>query len=314
VRTLFYKGKTQNRYARLIIVTCYVSYLFQSLLCYSGQEEQLLSNYQTKPFSKLSEQVVSRQGQLALNMSSVTWEHGESDSFIFHFEKGFLCPQFAAASESFYKLIKQHLEITEDSYQRKSHVYVFLGENSWNEFVSGANLDQWTGGWCTGRELFIRSRPNPRFQNSTLPHEITHLVLYRFIGEDMPIWLNEGLAEFEGRRLQVLYLKKHNYRAGGHSSRVSIDQYIPLKELTSFIDYPDPKAKVEAFYNESERLIHFLYHKHNGMKNLIEFIELQSKGLTFQSALESVYKIPSSHFSEFEQTFIEYATKEVMSK
>jgi len=38
------------------------------------------------PFDQLSEKSVSRQGDAALNLKSVQWQHSESDHFIFHTE------------------------------------------------------------------------------------------------------------------------------------------------------------------------------------------------------------------------------------
>ena len=40
------------------------------------------------PFTELSERSVSRQGDAALNLKAVRWEHSESDHFIFHTETG----------------------------------------------------------------------------------------------------------------------------------------------------------------------------------------------------------------------------------
>ena len=51
------------------------------------------------PFAELSERSVSRQGDLALNLKAVKWEHSESDHFIFHSETGFSVPQLAVSAE-----------------------------------------------------------------------------------------------------------------------------------------------------------------------------------------------------------------------
>src|SRR5437870_3136075 len=95
-------------------------------------------------FGALSHQQMSRRGATALKMPEVKWIHGESDHFIYHFEEGFLCPQFAIATELFYWRIKEHLGITEDSYERKGSIFVFLGTNSWHEFSRQVKLEKWT--------------------------------------------------------------------------------------------------------------------------------------------------------------------------
>ena len=103
---------------------------------------------------------------------------------MFHTESGFAVPQLAGATEEFYANIKKDLGIDEDTFQRKSHIYVFLNEAAWKEFAGHNHLDVWTGGICNGRELFLQSRAHYSFQGTTLTHELTHLTLYRFVGGD----------------------------------------------------------------------------------------------------------------------------------
>ena len=134
---------------------------------------------------------------------------------------------------------------------------MFLNEQAWHEFVGDGKLEPWTGGWCTGRELFFWSRPHFKFQGTTLPHEMTHLALHRFVGGDTPLWLNEGFAEFEGFRLYRTYLRLRGYGMKNVTDHLDRDQYIPLRNLTTAVDYPKTQDEVAAFYTESERLVNF---------------------------------------------------------
>ena len=77
---------------------------------------------------EMSERSVSRQGDMALGIKSITWQHSESDHFIFHTEVGFAVTQLVGVAEWSYGEIKKDLEITQDSFERKCHVYVFLNE------------------------------------------------------------------------------------------------------------------------------------------------------------------------------------------
>ena len=261
------------------------------------------------PFEELSDRTLSRQGEAALKLPSVKWEHSETDHFVFHTEAGFAIPQLAGAAEWSYAGIKKDLEITQDLFERKCHIYVFLNEQAWHNFVGSSKLEPWTGGWCTGRELFFWSRPNFKFQGTTLPHELTHLVLYRFVGGDIPLWLNEGLAEFEGVRLYRNYLKRRGYTLTNIRDYVDRDQYISLHELTGAVDYPRTKEQVVAFYTESQRLINFLYYQNGGTDPLIRFLKLQSQGARFESAWRDIYNSKYSDEQSFEDAFISYVTK-----
>ena len=261
------------------------------------------------PFEELSDHNLSRQGEAALNLPGVKWEHSETDHFIFHTESGFAIEQLAGAAEWSYAEIKKDLEITQDLFERKCHIYVFLNERAWRDFVSTGKLEPWTGGWCTGRELFFCSRPHFKFQGTTLPHEMTHLVLYRFVGGDIPLWLNEGLAEFEGVRLYRTYLKMRGYTLTNVRDHLDRDQYIPLDELTRAVDYPRETDQVVAFYIESQRLVNFLYYQHGGIGPLIRFLKLQSQGSQFDSAWREIYSSKYSDQQAFENKFINYVTQ-----
>jgi hypothetical protein len=207
-------------------------------------------------------------------------------------------------------LIKQDIGVTQDSYERKCHIYVFLNQQAWHDFVGSGKMEEWTGGWCTGRELFFASRPHFKFQGPTLPHEMTHLVLHRFIAGDIPLWLNEGFAEFEGVRLYRNYLKARGYSLGNITDHVARSDYIPLNELTSAVDYPRSRDEVVNFYNESRLLVTFLYYQHGGMNLLLKFIKLSGDGARFESAWQEVYSSKYSSVDAFETKFIAYLTKE----
>jgi hypothetical protein len=263
-----------------------------------------------KAFEELSERNVSRAGEQALKMTSVKWEHFETDHFIFHSETGFAAAQLASASEEFYREIKEDLGITEDAYQRKSHLYVFLNETAWREFAAHNRLDPWTGGCCNGRELFFRSRPHFSFQGTTLPHEMTHLALYRFIGGDIPLWLNEGFAEFESTHLYRMYLKKRNYRLPVLAPLVEKDRYIALDTLTRAVDYPSNAADARAFYAESQRLVSYLHQMPGGGPSFLKFMKRHCAGLTFESAAKEIYGSAFPGMNEFNEKFRAYATQE----
>lgn len=266
------------------------------------------------PFDELSERSVSRTGDTALKIATVKWEHSESDHFIFHTEAGFAVTQLVSVAEWSYAAIKKDLQITQDSFERKCHIYVFLNEGVWREFVGNGKMEPWTGGWCTGRELFFASRPHFKFQGTTLPHEMTHLVMHRFVGGDIPLWLNEGLAEFEGIRLYRTYLKTRNYTLTNVRDHLDPDQFIPLKDLTSAVDYPKAQEEVTAFYVESERLISFLYFQYGGTDPLMKFLRLQSQGERFDSAWREAYGRERGDQQAFEDKFASYVIKTKQSE
>jgi hypothetical protein len=201
--------------------------------------------------------------------------------------------------------------------RRKSHrwgwetIFVFLGTNSWHEFTQNNRLEKWTGSSQSGGELFIQARANQRLDRSAfLPHEITHLIIQRFIG-DVPLWLNEGIAEFEGHRQRAIYLRTHSPGkfVGLVANVVPRDELIPLSELTGFVDYLDDETKTKTFYLESELLVRYLIVKCGGNEPFLEFLKFHSQGLRFSSALRKSYGDRFENIEVFEEEFAKYASK-----
>ncbi|MGC9357322.1 MAG: peptidase MA family metallohydrolase [Anaerolineae bacterium] len=87
-----------------------------------------------------------------------------------------------------------------------------------------------------------------------LPHELTHLVLYRRLGargyETLPTWLNEGLASnFEQRPEPAYYLALQ--------SAAEEENFIPLADLcTPF--YAMPTNRLVLAYAESQSVVDYL--------------------------------------------------------
>jgi hypothetical protein len=263
-------------------------------------------NYHEVEFARLSDQNVSRRGAVLLKMPGLAWVHGESDHFVFHFERGFLCPQLATAIELFYGRIKLDLGIATDAYERKAHVFVFLHPERWQEFAAETKIEPWSAAVQIGNELFACARANQRLDASpNLPHELTHLVVKRFVG-DVPLWLNEGVAQVEGARARVQYL-----RARGASMRIplpdlAVESKLPMAELTGFVDYPADDATREIFYRQSELVVWFLMEQGGNEEAFRQFLKLQSQGLSFASALDKAFGSQLRNVEAFEKSFTGY--------
>ena len=79
-----------------------------------------------------------------------------------------------------------------------------------------AALDPWTGGIHSQGSLFIQRNPELKFKGSTLGHEVTHLVIERFFGSGVPLWLNEGYAEYSASRCYAAFNRARGYAGAAH--------------------------------------------------------------------------------------------------
>ena len=134
-------------------------------------------------------------GQAALAIRASEWRHAETTNFIYHYFQSFVAAPVSVEAEFYYRLIAQELGKDTTQWERKSHIFVFESAEDWAQFQRNGALDPWTGGVHSRGELFIRRDPQFRFKGNTLGHEVAHLVVDRFFGANVPLWLNEGYAE-----------------------------------------------------------------------------------------------------------------------
>jgi hypothetical protein len=246
------------------------------------------------PFQSLSNTAFGVYGRTAIALNPDSFKHAESTNFIFHYFDPITANQVATESEFFFRTIAKDFGREGEPVERKAHIFM-LPDKEWNEFKRGAALDPWTGGMHTGNELFI-PREGERPQGPTLGHEVGHLVVQRFFGDNIPLWLNEGYAEYISGVLYASFYRARKYAAKPHFAGMTLEDYIPLEKLTALTTYPAREKEVAAFYIESRKLVSFLQQR--GKESFRAFFASMAKGSSFNSALQSAYGTSGREFEE----------------
>src|SRR6202012_2812457 len=148
------------------------------------------------PMQSLTDRAITPLGQAALSIHPNDWKHAETTNFVYHFFHGFVAAPVSVEAEFYYPVISADLEKDTTQWERKCHIYIFETDADWKEFQKKGSLDPWTGGIHSQGSLFIQRNPDLKFKGNTLGHEVTHLVVERFFGSGVPLWLNEGYAEY----------------------------------------------------------------------------------------------------------------------
>ncbi|MBI4024740.1 MAG: hypothetical protein HY360_07135 [Verrucomicrobia bacterium] len=249
------------------------------------------------------QRTLTRRAIEALSMESNEWHHAESEHFVYHFSERWMAERAASESETYYAQIKEDLKIDQDRWEIKGHIFLFEKEVLWRSFVAKSGIDRWSGGVCSGNEIYLLSPPKAQpFTGTVLPHEMAHLVVSRFVRGHVPVWLSEGFAEQQGRRRFLAYTKPRGHNLWVPVHPISAETYIPLEELTSSSDYPADEAKVRSFYAESLRLAQFLVEDHP-KQDFLEFLQCMADGLRFATALDRVYGVQYRDLETFETSF-----------
>ena len=258
--------------------------------------------------TRLSDRNFAPLGQAALAIRANDWKHAETTNFVYHFFQSFIATPVSVEAEYYYRVISSELGKDTTQWERKCHIFIFEQAEDWSAFQGKAALDPWTGGICSGNELFIRRDPARKWKGNTLGHEVAHLVVHRFFGTGIPLWLKEGHAEYAASRGYAAYHRLRGYRARPHAQAVDPARFIPLARLTSALTYPQNVAEVEVFYDESERLVRFL----SGVdgRGFATFFEALSKGNQLETALNKGFSNRFINLDALEREFKNYATKE----
>jgi hypothetical protein len=259
-------------------------------------------------FAQLSDRNLGVLGQAALSIRASDWRHAETKNFVYHFFHSFVAAPVSVEAEFYYGVIAKELEKDTTQWERKSHVFVFEKPEEWAEFQKKGALDPWTGGLHSGGELFIQRDPSMKWKGKTLGHEIAHLVVHRFFGNGVPLWLNEGYAEYAASRGYAAFYRARGYASRPRSQSSPPGQFIGLAQLTALVAYPQDVVQVGVFYAESERLARFL----SGVdkRGFGVFFEALSKGNRFDSALSKSFGARFSSLDVLETEFKAYASKD----
>lgn len=223
------------------------------------------------------------------------WQETESEHFVYHFHSEKTAETITTYAEIYYQWIKTFFGITEDEWPDKAKIFIYEDEAAWKEFVKQSTVAaESPNAYTNGRELFIYRTPFWLSPRQTLAHEITHIVLYRFLGGPIPLFLNEGFAEYVSYKMLATHFGGNEY-AIRTVKKMTPETYIPLSELIEHKTYP--KDNVKDFYKESELLVRFLIEKKSG-DVFYQFLDNISKGESFEDALETTYELTLNGLEE----------------
>ncbi len=270
--------------------------------------EDAASTLVEKPLAQLTDRAITPLGERALAIRPTDWKHGETANFAFHYFSDATAKPMALEAEFYYRAISKELERDTTHWERKCHVFVFEDDADWARFKVAGGLEPWSGGIHAQGELFLQRNPHQKLKGNALAHELTHLIVYRFYGPGVPLWLNEGLAEYTATRWYSSFWRARGFSAFPRSMSVDPTNYLPLSKLTEAVSYPQRDLEVIAFYAESERLVRFLSATDKHKFSL--FLETMSKGARFDSALDKNFGTTFFNLEALEKQFQPYAEKD----
>ncbi len=233
----------------------------------------------------ISDKDISPAGRAALSLKKDLWKHAETDHFVYHFMDEKASEAVWAHSETYYDWIKNLLGITEDAWKKKNHIFIFTDQKVWDEFKARAGASSAVRAYTNGWELFLFRDEFWLSPKQSLAHELTHVIIFRFLEGPLPLFLNEGFAQFVSMRAVEMQAEAGGYTSGPLSS-IPEKEFIPLRELAGMRSYPE--GRKETFYLESALLVRFLLSSYKSEK-LYTLLRTTAQGVDFSQAVEEVY-------------------------
>lgn len=257
-------------------------------------------------FAELSQRDPNPLGEKALAIQPDEWKHAETDHFIYHFRHSYVAAPISVEAEFHYRVIAQELEREQPPGDIKSHIYIFERPEEWHTFQVFGKLERWTGGIHSLGSLFIQRNPAYKFTDNTLGHEIVHLIVHRFYPESIPLWLDEGLAQYISKNAHASYQRARGYIAKPHSKAIAPENLIPLGRLVAMTEVPSDR--VQTFYDESERLVRFL--AMTDKPSFLKLLDMLGHHQPFETAFSLSCAGRFANAAVLEEQFREYAAKD----
>ena len=193
-----------------------------------------------------------------LDNPAYRWKHLQTEHFVLHHDQKMFAAKVARMGEQFYDAISADLPALRDQTSpARSHLFIFRDPRDWKAIVAGTpGMESWAASFVRGNVMYLQETGTASSDKmDTLAHEMTHLVFNRFLSVRLPLWLNEGLAEYYG---EFAYrAAKGMGQSKGNAFR-PLRTWTPLAELLDATAYPADAAKVPVFYATSKYLVGFL--------------------------------------------------------
>ena len=176
-------------------------------------------------------------------------------------------------------------------------VIVFKSDSSYKPFKTNPNL---AGYFQPGQDvnyITLTTEDHNGDPFDVIFHEYTHLLLENTLGRNIPIWFNEGLAEY----YSTFSVDEHENKVAlgkvksDHVLYLREQKLLPLRLLFN-VDHRSPyyneKQKQGVFYAESWALVHYLLLGNNGQRQpqLGPFVDMLKRNVPVEQAFNQAFQ------------------------
>jgi len=236
------------------------------------------------------------------------WQIIKGKHFLVHYlDNSSFAEKLAGRAEEYYDSITVDLGFArfDNFWLWENRVKIFI-YSSREEFAKATNAPEWASGKaeCNKREIFTFPG-NDDFMESVLPHEMTHLVFRDFVGfkGEIPLWLNEGVAQWEESAKRQKLAKIARKLAVGN-------RHIPFdKVIRMDVKRVIASGQADNFYAQSMSMVGFLIKQH-GSEKFRTFCGQIRDGKGLDDSLRFAYPESMRNISDFEKSWKKYVVEQ----
>lgn len=222
--------------------------------------EQRLAAAQAAPaftFEEIGAEAFDRanltpRAQAALRLDGLRWSHAQTKHFVLHYERKIFALKVARLAEFLYEHMHAELGHPVPRLSGRNHIFVFRSADKWQTFMTQVGLQvEWAFSAVEGPVMYLQRATDRDDSLGVLAHEITHIVLFRLLGQPPPLWLNEGLAQWYEEFGYAAYKgTRKSWRNVFRGRRGNM----PLAQLFALNTYPEDPNEIRAYYEAAKYL------------------------------------------------------------
>jgi hypothetical protein len=231
------------------------------------------------------------------------WNEIKSDHFILYErggERRFL-DRLLQLAESYYDKMAEELGYSRRGgfwlWDNRCRIYLYESKEA---YQNATRQPGWSSGYAIPeRRIIVSYHGSEEFLDSTLPHEMAHLIFREFIGgrRHIPLWLDEGvaMAQEEKRREEFDRVVQQTIRE---------KSWIPLKSLNKIRTLKEMGTDEAAlFYTQSQSLVRYLLAS-EGSEHFVQFCRDLRDGKTLEEAVRKNYSYDFRSTEELESKWV----------
>lgn len=238
-------------------------------------------------------------------LAEAEWKERKSGHFIIYYKNAPLdfIESVEEMAEYYYEEITRNMGFTRYkswSWDERARIYIY---DDVKDFQQTGEYATWSEGVASSRQRVIRSFPAAHgFFDSTLPHEMGHIIFREFVGfkAKIPLWFEEGVA---------MYQEKAR-RWGAHEAvrqAIKDGKFMSLNDMTAIeLSGRMSTEKVQIFYAESASIVNYIIDE-LGQQRFINLCRKLPDGDPFEWVFSSVY-VRFKDLDALNKAWVDYLT------